>query len=118
MNIMKKVLKRVGIAAAVLVVLALGGYIALKANAAGALSKIAVASVDMSSVKDGTYSGETNAGLVYVRVAVTVKEKVPPAVGVPESTPTLESMSPGGGAPDVTEKLNGPSPPDAVMDWL
>jgi hypothetical protein len=51
-------------------------------------------------------------------IAVTVKEKFPPAVGVPDRTPPLESVSPGGSDPAVTEKAYGGAPPDAVIVWL
>jgi hypothetical protein len=45
-------------------------------------------------------------------VAVTVKEKTPLCVGVPESAPVAEeSVNPGGSAPPVTVKAEGPTPP-------
>jgi hypothetical protein len=41
----------------------------------------------------------------FASVAVTVKEKLPFAVGVPESVPPVERVRPGGRDPAVTEKL-------------
>ena len=51
-------------------------------------------------------------------VAVTVKLKVPPAVGVPASTPPGLSVTPAGRLPAVTAKVYGATPPLAVTDWL
>jgi hypothetical protein len=47
-------------------------------------------------------------------VTVTVKLKVPNAVGVPESTPPELSTSPAGGVPDVMAQVYGAVPFDAV----
>ena len=51
-------------------------------------------------------------------VAVTVKVKLPPVVGVPEITPEDESVSPVGSVPVVTAKLYGAVPLLAVIVWL
>ena len=51
-------------------------------------------------------------------LALTVKLKVPPAVGVPLSTPPEERVSPAGSAPAVTVKVYGDAPPLAVIVWL
>ena len=51
-------------------------------------------------------------------VAVTVKLKVPVAVGVPDKTPAPLSDNPAGGAPAVTAKAYGAVPPVAVKFWL
>lgn len=40
-------------------------------------------------------------GAALLSVAVTVKLKLPPAVGVPESVPSAASASPAGSAPAV-----------------
>ena len=63
---------------------------------------------------------------VYDRVPVQllapfawiVKVKLPTAVGVPERTPAVVSVSPLGRAPVVTVKVYGLTPPLAVMVWL
>src|SRR5579862_7545892 len=54
---------------------------------------------------------------VELSVAVTVKLKVPAAVGVPESRPLGASGTPVGVAPEVTANVYGGVPPDAVMLW-
>lgn len=51
-------------------------------------------------------------------VAVTVKEKLPPAVGVPVSWPPLDRLMPAGRLPTVTAYVYGPVPPLAVKVWL
>ena len=48
-------------------------------------------------------------------LALTVNVKLPCALGVPESVPVLEKVSPVGKEPDVTVKLYGALPPLAVM---
>ncbi len=48
-------------------------------------------------------------------VTFTVKFDVPTAVGVPLSTPAVESEIPVGSVPLETVKLNGASPPDVLM---
>lgn len=44
----------------------------MKSSADKALANIVFEDVDMSQTKDGTYFGETDAGMVYVKVSVTV----------------------------------------------
>ena len=51
-------------------------------------------------------------------VAVTVKVNVPVVVGVPESVPLLESISPGGSVLGGTVKVTVPEPPLAESVWL
>ena len=46
--------------------------------------------------------------------AVIAKVDVPLAVGVPDSTPALESVSPAGRLPDETVQLYGVVPPVAA----
>lgn len=51
-------------------------------------------------------------------VAVTVKGKLPAAVGVPESTPEEPlRLRPAGRTPAVTEKVYGAVPPLAEIVW-
>jgi hypothetical protein len=50
-------------------------------------------------------------------VAVTVKEESPKSVGVPESSPALDSVSPGGSVPAVTAKVQVPGS-EALSCWL
>lgn len=54
----------------------------------------------------------------FASVAVTVKLKVPPEEGVPESTPAGLSDSPAGSEADRTPKVYGAVPPEAVRVWL
>ena len=51
-------------------------------------------------------------------VACTVKEKDPPAVGVPEITPPEEIAKPVGKVPLARVQLSGPTPPVAESVWL
>ena len=50
----------------------------------------------------------------FASVAVISKLLLPVALGVPLSTPVLDSVSPAGSDPLVTAKVYGPVPPDAV----
>src|SRR5256885_422176 len=50
-------------------------------------------------------------------VAVTVKLKVPPAVGVPDIAPPGDKLNPEGNAPALTVKVYGDAPPLAVIVW-
>jgi hypothetical protein len=54
----------------------------------------------------------------FLSVAVTSKVKGPVAVGVPDSVPLEERLSPVGCAPLVMAKVNGPTTPEAVIVWL
>ena len=70
---MKRGLKILLIVLAVVVVIAVGAFLAMKHSADSALSNMVFESVDMAQTKDGTYYGETDGGMVYVKVAVTVE---------------------------------------------
>ncbi len=52
--------------------------------------------------------------MLVASVAVALKVNVPPAVGVPESTPNELRESPVGREPLVTVNVYGLVPPDAV----
>jgi hypothetical protein len=54
----------------------------------------------------------------FASVAVTVKEKLPEAEGVPDKTPPEESERPPGRVPLVTLNAYGAVPPEAVIVWL
>lgn len=63
------------------VILVLGGLIfalisKVRSDAQQALAALVTEQVDMNSAKDGTYEGVADAGLVSVRVSVTVKDHV------------------------------------------
>lgn len=71
---MKKTLKRVGIVLCVLLLLGIGAFIVLSNSAEEKLAAIVYKDIDMARVTDGTYYGETDAGLVSVKVEVAVKD--------------------------------------------
>jgi len=54
----------------------------------------------------------------FASVAVTVKEKLPEAEGVPERTPLEDRERPPGSVPLVTLNEYGAVPPEAVIVWL
>jgi len=54
----------------------------------------------------------------WLSFASIVKVKLPAAVGVPESTPPLERVSPVGKLPLIFAKVYGLLPPLAVKVWL
>ena len=70
---MKKGIKVLLIIFGVLAVVVVGAYLMMKSTADKALASIVFEAVDMSKTTDGTYFGETDAGMVYVKVGVTVK---------------------------------------------
>ena len=53
-------------------------------------------------------------GVVALSASVTVKPKVPAAVGTPLMVPSVDSVSPPGKAPMDTIQLYGGRPPDPV----
>src|SRR5258708_37772978 len=54
----------------------------------------------------------------FESVALTVIEKVPVCVGVPESVPLAASESPAGSEPLASENVVAPTPPLWVKLWL
>lgn len=44
-------------------------------NGEQTLSEMTFTEIDLSSIKDGTYTGEFKAGLVYVKVKTTIQDK-------------------------------------------
>lgn len=81
---MKKFLLVVGIVLVVLVALGVGGYALIQRQASRAASALSFQPVNMSQMADGTYEGTADAGLVYVRVAVTVKDRAIQSVDILE----------------------------------
>ena len=74
--------------------------------------------VGAAMVSEYAWLPENGPGNGLLSVAVRVKLKVPPAVGVPESAPAVDSVRPAGRLPEVTAKLYAPVPPLAVTAWL
>ena len=67
-------MKKIGLILLVLIVIGLGLYISLVNSSKRSLTAIEYEEVDMSEVANGVYFGEVDAGLVYVKVSVTVNE--------------------------------------------
>ncbi|MNC56099.1 hypothetical protein D3C75_1056710 [compost metagenome] len=55
---------------------------------------------------------------LLLSVTVTVKSKVPTAVGAPAKTPFAPRVTPAGNVPVVTAKVRGVTPPLARTDAL
>lgn len=67
-------MKKIGLILLILTVIGLGLYISLVNSSKKSLTAMEYEEVDMSEVADGVYLGEVDAGLVYVKVSVTVNE--------------------------------------------
>ena len=67
-----KALKITGIVLAALILIGVAGILLLKNTTENGQSSLVYETVDMSAVKDGTYTGEAGGGMVYVKVRVTV----------------------------------------------
>ena len=70
---MKKGIKIFLIIAAALAALILTAFLIMTNSSNKAMQSMVFESVDMARTADGTYYGETDAGMVYVKVAVTVE---------------------------------------------
>jgi uncharacterized protein with FMN-binding domain len=81
---MKKALKVTGILAAVLVLVIFGGLFMLRSQSKQAMAPLSYETVDMGSVKDGTYEGQADAGLVKVRLNVKVQDHAISEIGILE----------------------------------
>lgn len=81
---MKKVLKAAGIILGIIIVLGVVLFSLATGKSKDALSALTYDTVDMNTVTDGTYNGETDAGLVKVKVAVTVKDHAITAIDIVE----------------------------------
>lgn len=71
---MKKALKVLAIVAAVLALVFFGGLFIIRSQAQKALATLTYEKVDMSNAADGDYEALANAGILQVRVKVTVKD--------------------------------------------
>ena len=69
-----KALKITLIVLAALVLISVGGILILKTATEKGQSSISYETVDMTRVKDGTYTGEAGGGMVYVKVSVAVSD--------------------------------------------
>lgn len=93
---MKKIIIILGIIIAVLI----GIYIWMSSNAKEELDAMVYEDIDMSSITDGTYYGEADAGLVIVKVGVTVSGHTITAIDIIEHQNGLGSK-----AEDITESM-------------
>lgn len=71
---MKKILKPAAIIVVLLAALMAGGLYFIKQQAADSISSLTFENVNMQNASDGEYLGEADAGLVKVRVQVTIKD--------------------------------------------
>ena len=71
---MKKAIKIVGSIVAVVVILFGVFMLIMNQKAKEAMSKQHNVEIDMAQVKDGTYEGESDGGMVKVKVSVEVKD--------------------------------------------
>ena len=71
---MKKAIKIVGSIVAAIVILFGVFILIMNQKAKEAMSKQHNVEIDMAQVKDGTYEGESDGGMVKVKVSVEVKE--------------------------------------------
>lgn len=68
------VLKKIIIIVVLVAVILGGGYTIMNMDQAKKVAALEMADIDMSKVKDGTYTGDATTGIVEVEVEVTVKD--------------------------------------------
>lgn len=71
---MKKALKVIIILVIVLALIFIGGLTVIRSQALKAQAALTYEAVDMSLAADGTYEGQADAGLLQVKLNVTVKD--------------------------------------------
>jgi uncharacterized protein with FMN-binding domain len=97
---MSKWLIGVLVALGVLALAAGGMYLKMSSDAKAALAALPYESIDMNRVSDGVFLGESDAGLVRVKVEVAVKDHKMEAVKI------LEHQNGRGGAAEaIVEKM-------------
>jgi uncharacterized protein with FMN-binding domain len=69
---MMKALKIAGTALVSLVLIGIVGFLFIKSNTQKGLAALVYESIDMNQVADGIYTGEADAGMVFVKLEVTV----------------------------------------------
>ncbi len=93
-------MKKAGIVLGILVLIGLAAFIKMSESAQKALSAMVYEEVDMSQVADGTYYGEADAGLVYVKAGVTVEDNTIRKIDIIEHRNGLGSK-----AESITESM-------------
>ncbi len=93
-------MKKVFIILVVVIIFVLGGFLLLTSKANTALETMLYEKIDMKLVADGTYQGETNAGLVLVKVDVNVKDHAIDNIDIVEHQNGL-----GGKAESITDRM-------------
>jgi uncharacterized protein with FMN-binding domain len=71
---MKKVFIVSGIVVGVILIIGVVGYIVISQSAQQALSTLVYEDIDMARTADGTYESAVDAGVISVKVAVSVKD--------------------------------------------
>lgn len=67
-------MKKIGIVLIILILFVIGAFLLMTNRAQKELASMVYENIDMNLVANGTYYGEVNAGLVFVKVEVTVKD--------------------------------------------
>lgn len=67
-----KALKIAGIALVSLILIGIVGFLFIKSNTQKGLAALVYESIDMNQVADGIYTGEADAGMVFVKLEVAV----------------------------------------------
>ena len=93
-------MKKVFIVLVVVIIFVLGGFLLLTSKANTALETMLYEKIDMKLVADGTYQGETNAGLVFVKIEVSVKDHAIDNIDIIEHQNGL-----GGKAESITDRM-------------
>lgn len=93
-------MKKVFIILVVVIIFVLGGFLLLTSKANTALETMLYEKIDMKLVADGIYQGETNAGLVIVKVDVSVKDHAIDNIDIIEHQNGL-----GGKAESITDRM-------------
>lgn len=67
-------MKKIVIVLGIVIIFALGSFLLMTSSAKKELAAMVYEDIEMNLVADGTYYGEADAGLVLVKVGVTVKD--------------------------------------------
>ena len=93
-------MKKAGIVLGILVLIGSAAFLKMADSAEKALTAMVYEEIDMSLVADGTYYGEADAGLVYVKAGVTVEDNTIRKIDIIEHRNGLGSK-----AESITESM-------------